>query len=449
MSDTSPSHGVAVAGPVPAAAMRPEKGAWLVLAILCFVYVLNFLDRQLLSILAKPIQDDLGVTDGQLGLISGLYFAVFYCVVSIPVAWLADRTNRVRVLAFACALWSAATVACGMASNYPQLALARMTVGLGEAGGVPPSYAIITDYFPPGMRGTALGLFNFGPPIGQMLGIAFGASIAAAYSWRDAFYVIGGIGLLTAFIVYFVVREPERGRLDKPATAPDPAISAAPEPDLGFWGTCRMFFTRPVLLLLSLACGATQFITYAVLNFTTLFLMREKGMTLNDIAVYYALLVGVTVTAGMYISGRLTDRYVARSRKAYAYIPAIGLVLAVPFFVGFVWAPTWPLALVFLALPTALNYFYLSPAVTLVQEAVRPNQRVMGGALLLLVMNLIGLGLGPTYVGFASDWFRASYPDNSLQMAFYTLVPFYFVAIALFLALARALGREERNGVTN
>ncbi len=449
MSDTPSPNGVAAAGHAPAAAMRPEKGAWLVLAILCFVYVLNFLDRQLLSILAKPIQDELGVSDTQLGLISGLYFAVFYCVVSIPVAWLADRTNRVKVLSFACALWSAATVACGMASNYPQLALARMTVGLGEAGGVPPSYAIITDYFPPGMRGTALGLFNFGPPIGQMLGIAFGASIAAAYSWRDAFYVIGGIGILTAFIVYFVVREPERGRLDKPAAAPEPAVAAPPEPELGFWGTCRMFFTRPVLLLISLACGATQFITYAVLNFTTLFLMREKGMTLNEIAVYYALLIGITVTAGMYISGRLTDRYVARTRKAYAYIPAIGLVLAVPFFIGFVWAPTWPLALAFLALPTALNYFYLSPAVTLVQEAVKPNQRVMGGALLLLVMNLIGLGLGPTYVGFASDWFRASYPDNSLQMAFYTLVPFYFLAIGLFLVLARVLGREERSGVTS
>src|SRR5690606_35842869 len=186
-------QGLAGSGAQSAAYARPNARAWSVLGILTFVYVLNFLDRQLLSILAKPIQDELGVTDGQLGLISGLYFAMFYCIVSIPVAWLADRTNRVRVLAFACALWSAATVACGMASNYPQLALARMTVGLGEAGGVPPSYAIITDYFPPGMRGTALGLFNFGPPIGQMLGVAFGASIAAAYSWRDAFYVLGGV----------------------------------------------------------------------------------------------------------------------------------------------------------------------------------------------------------------------------------------------------------------
>ena len=185
--------------PISPKSAGPDARAWSVLAVLCFVYVLNFLDRQLLSILAKPIQDELGVTDGQLGLISGLYFALFYCLLAIPVGWLADRTSRVRVLSFACALWSAATAACGMASNYPQLAAARMSVGVGEAGGVPPSYAIILDHFPPGTRGTALGLFNLGPPIGQALGVAFGASIAAAYSWRSAFLSLGSVGIVTAF----------------------------------------------------------------------------------------------------------------------------------------------------------------------------------------------------------------------------------------------------------
>src|SRR6187401_307496 len=160
------------------AAARPARGAWLVLAILCFVYVLNFLDRQLLSILAMPIQDDLGVTDGQLGLIGGLYFALFYCILAIPVGWLADRTNRVRVLSVACALWSAATAACGLAGNYPQLVVARMAVGVGE---VPPSYAIISDYFPRERRGTALAIFNLGPPLGSALGVAMGASLAAAF----------------------------------------------------------------------------------------------------------------------------------------------------------------------------------------------------------------------------------------------------------------------------
>jgi predicted MFS family arabinose efflux permease len=418
---------------------RPHTRAWFVLGMLCFVYVLNFLDRQLLSILAKPIQDDLHVTDGQLGRISGLYFALFYCLISIPVGWLADRTNRVRVLAFACALWSAATAACGIATTYPQLVAARMAVGVGEAGGVPPSYAIISDYFPPGTRGTALGLFNLGPPLGQALGVAFGASIAATYSWRNAFVVIGAIGIVTALMVYVLVREPVRGGLDAAPTG-QPAAGSARGAD--FRETVAMFFSRPVLLLVSLASGATQFVTYATLNFTTLFLMREKGMTLREIAVYYALLVGVAICAGMYVSGRLIDRFATRTKQAYALLPAAALVLAIPFFIGFVWAPTWPLALVFLAGPMFFNYFYLSSAVALVQEEVRPEQRVLSGALLLLVMNLIGLGLGPTYLGAVSDLLRESHPDNSLQIAFYTLVPFYALAAFLFLRLSRKLRAE-------
>src|SRR5690606_10623911 len=195
--------------------------------------------------------------------------------------------------------------------------------------------------------------------------------------------------------------------------------------------------------LVSLACGATQFVTYATMNFTTLFMMREKGMTLEEVAVYYALLIGIGIGAGGYASGRLIDRLAPRWKHAYALVPGAALVLAIPFFVGFVWAPTWQLAMLFLIGPTFLNYFYLSPAVALVQEEVRPDQRVLSGALLLLVMNLIGLGLGPTYLGAASDFLRESYPDHSLQIAFYTLVPFYVLAVAMFLVLARKLRRES------
>jgi predicted MFS family arabinose efflux permease len=417
---------------------RPDARAWFVLGALCFVYVLNFLDRQLLSILAKPIQDDLQVTDGQLGRIGGLYFALFYCLISIPVGWLADRTNRVRVLSFACALWSAATVACGLSSTYPQLVAARMAVGVGEAGGVPPSYAIISDYFASGRRATALGLFNLGPPLGQALGVAFGASIAAAYSWRSAFVVLGAVGIVAALMVYMFVREPVRGGLDPPAAK----VAGTHVPTAGFRATIAMFFSRPVLLLVALACGATQFVTYASLNFTTLFLMREKGMTLNEIAIYYALLIGIGISAGMYVSGRLIDHFAPRWKQAYALVPAAALLLAVPFFIGFVWAPTWQLAMLFLVGPTFFNYFYLSPAVALVQEEVRPHERVLSGALLLLVMNLIGLGLGPTYLGAVSDLLRESHPNNSLQLAFYSLAPFYVLAACLFLLLARKMRRE-------
>jgi predicted MFS family arabinose efflux permease len=279
-------------------------------------------------------------------------------------------------------------------------------------------------------------LFNLGPPLGQALGVAFGASIAASYSWRSAFVVLGAVGVFAALMVYLTVREPVRGGLD-PVQHPTASVESA-----GFRATIAMFFSRPVLVLLALACGATQFVTYASLNFTTLFLMREKGMTLEEIAIYYALLIGIGISAGMYVSGRLIDRYAPRGMQAYAWVPACALVLAIPFFIGFVWAPTWPLAMLFLAGPTFLNYFYLSPAVALVQEEVRPHERVLCGALLLLVMNLIGLGLGPTYLGAVSDLMRDTHPNNSLQFAFYTLVPFYVLAVILFLILGRRLQRE-------
>ena len=423
-------------GATPAASSGGVGGrAWVALGVMWFIYVLNFLDRQLLSILAKPIQDSLNITDGQLGLLGGLYFAFFYCFIAIPVGWLADRTNRVAVVSIACGIWSAATVACGLSRNFGELAVSRMTVGFGEAGGVPPSYAIITDYFPPGRRGMALGIYNLGPPVGAALGIAFGASVAAAFSWRDAFVAIGVVGLIAAVLAPLVMKEPKRGGLDVNASGATPARA-------GFVATVRMFFSRPSLVLAALASGVTQIITYGLGNFAVLFLMREKGMTLNDVALWYALVVAVCMGGGIFASGWLIDRFTRRSKSAYALLPAISLIMATPLYVAFVWAPSWPLALALLCGPTFLNYFYLSSSVALVQEEVRPNQRVMSGALLLLVMNFIGMGVGPTYVGAASDWFRAISPDHSLQMALYTLTPVYLAAIVLFLWLARVLGRD-------
>jgi predicted MFS family arabinose efflux permease len=416
---------------------QPGSRAWIALGMLSVVYVLNFLSRQLPGILAKPIQDSLHVSDGQLGRIGGLYFALFYCCISIPVGWLADKTSRSKVLAAACAIWSAATMACGGAATYLQFAIAYMTVGFGEAGGVPPSYSIISDYFPPGRRGRALGLYNIGPPVGAALGIAFGASIAAAFSWRFAFVLLGSAGLFAVVGILFLVPEPRRGGLDR-------ISDQGPASKTGFRQTLAMFISRPSLMLAALASGATQFVTYGLINFAVLFLMREKGMTLKQVAVYYALVVAIGMGGSMLASGRVIDRFTRRSKQAYGLVPAASLSLALPFYLAFVWAPSWHLALLFLTGTMFLNYFYLTSAVTLVQEEVRPDQRVMSGALLLLIMNLIGLGLGPTFVGAASDFFHASHPHHSLQIALYLLASFYVVAVLLFLALARVLRNENR-----
>jgi len=332
---------------------------------------------------------------------------------------------------------------CGLSASYPQLITARMMVGFGEAGGVPPSYSILSDYFPTGRRGTAFAIYNLGPPIGAALGIAFGATIAAAFSWRRAFLLVGAIGVVVALAVLFIVQEPRRGGIDRGGQA---AASQA-----GFWQTFAMFFARPAIVLTALGSGATQFITYGLGNFATLFLMREKGMSLRQVAVYYALVVGIAMTGGIFVSGRLIDRFTRNSKQAYGVIPAASLALAAPFYAGFVWANSWAVALLFLLFPMFLNFSYLSSSVALVQEEVRPDQRAMSGALLLLVMNFIGLGLGPTYVGAASDFFRAAHPGHSLQFALYTLLPFYLLAIILFLWLARVLRLEsqEREGAAD
>lgn len=431
---------VAEANVTPTASVRSGPRAGFVLGMLTFVYILNFLDRQLIGILAKPIQDALGVSDTQLGLIGGLYFAMFYCFIAIPVGWFADRTSRVGVLSLACAIWSGATVACGMAANYGQLVVARMMVGFGEAGGVPPSYAIITDTYPPGKRAAALGIFNLGPAIGAALGVAFGAAIAERFGWRIPFIIVGAIGIVTALIVWLLVREPERGATDITRSVQDTEKAQ-------FWPTVRMFLTHPILMLAALGSGATQFVTYGLGNFAVLFLMREKGMVLSEVAIWYALVLLVGMGGGMVVSGRVIDRMTRKSRAGYALAPAASLAVAMPFYLGFIWAPSWPLALTFLAVVMVFNYFYLSASVALVQEEVKPNQRVLAGALLLLIMNFIGLGLGPTWVGFASDWFTAQGSAHGLQSALYTLTPFYLIAIALFLLLARRLRLEDNQAV--
>jgi MFS family permease len=420
-------------------ARRTQKPG-IVLTVLTFVYVLNFLDRQLLGILAKPIQDSLQISDGQLGLIGGLYFAMFYCFIAIPVGWLADRTHRVGVLSLACAIWSGATICCGLAGTYPQLVAARMIVGFGEAGGVPPSYAIISDTFPPERRGIAFGIYNLGPPIGAALGIALGASIAVMFDWRQAFIAIGLVGIVAAVALPLLIPEPVKGATDPAGKTATEHSDKAP-----FWATVRAFFANPVLTLAAFASGATQFVTYGLGNFAVLFLIREKGMTLEQIAVFYALVIAVGMSGGMIFSGKVIDRLSRRSRRVYAVAPAASLAVAMPFYLGFVWAPSWPLALVLLTIVMFFNYFYLSASVALVQEEVRPNQRVLAGALLLLVMNFIGLGLGPTWVGAASDWFKTQGVPHALQLALYTLSPFYIIAIALFMILAHVIKKQENS----
>lgn len=423
---------------------RTPAYSWVVLAMLCVIYTFNFLDRQLISILTEPIRKELGLSDLQMGLLGGIYFAAFYTIIGVIVGALADRTSRVRILFVGSLLWSMFTIACGLARTYPMLMAARMGVGVGEAAGAPPSYSIISDYFPARRRGMALGIFSLGVPFGMALGAGLGAKIAELYGWRSAFIFIGAAGIVASLLMILIVREPRRGAQE---TSLDQSETEVVRPSFG--STVAMFFSRPTLLLTALACGATAFVGYGVLNWTAPFLTRVKGINMGEIALYYSLMLAVCMGAGTFLSGQLADWLSRKAKYWYALVPMIALITAVPFYIGFVWAPTWQLSMAFLAIPTLLNNAYLAPALAVVQNSVRPEQRTTSGALLLMVLNLIGLGLGPTFVGAVSTALTPEHGEViALQLAMYALAPFYAVAILFLILEAGALNREEKQART-
>lgn len=433
---------------VAAPTQRVSGYAWFVLSFLCFIYVLNFLDRQLLATLTKYIEGDMHLTHEQMGKLGGIYFAAFYTVIGIPVGWLADRWNRVRILALGCGIWSLCTGGCGLSQTYGQLVAARMGVGVGEAGGAPPSYSIISDYFPAHMRGVALAIFSFGVPLGQAFGTYFGVTIAEGLGWRTAFVSLGVIGIVSAALLMFLVREPKRGSKEVKL---DIHMEEAPPVSLEderakFGDTLKAFVTRPALMLAAISCGASAFVAYGLLNFTTPFLQLERGIPGQQLAIWYALELAVFGCLGVWLSGFLVDVASKRGRHWYALVPAIGQIIVIIPYLLFVRSSTWQEALLWLIGPVLLNTVYLAPALAMVQNSVKPNQRTMSGALLLFVLNLIGLGLGPTYVGWmATNVFEPIYgKGHSLEHALFSLAPFYGVAILCHLAEAWALRREDR-----
>ena len=469
------STGTATAGAPPAAIARTPVYSWVVLFMLMFVYIFNFLDRQLMSTLQEYIKADLNLTDTQLGLMTGLLFAVFYTGFGVIVGFIADRTSRVRILAAGCFIWSLFTVLCGMAKSFPVMGAARVGVGVGEAAGAPPSYSIVSDYFPADRRATALAIFSLGVPFGMALGAGFGVKFATLdvhwimpvfgidifQNWRFPFIAIGLMGIVASIILVIVVREPKRGAMDaKPAMPTGPgADELAHDRSPGFISTVKDFFSNPVLLWTALACGLVSFVGYAGLNWNVSFLMRVKEVPAAQIGAYYALMLAIAMGLGTFLAGPIVDFMSKRSKIWYALVPAIAMTAAVPFHLAYVYAPQtnvqfsvfgWNIdiavAILLLAGPTFLNIIYLAPALAVVQNTVKPSQRTMSGALLLMVLNLIGLGGGPTMMGILSDVFAVDHgPVGGLQLAMLALTPFYALAVLFLLMEARALGKREKN----
>lgn len=417
----------------------PQAGSnykYYALAILTVGYMVNYLDRQILSVVLPSVQAEFGVSDTALGLLSGIAFAAFYATLGIPIALLADRVSRKTIISVALAIFSGMTVLCGLSVQFWQLVLARIGVGVGEAGTSPPSHSIIADLFPPENRATALALYSAGLNAGLMIGFFGGGWIDELYGWRWAFLLAGFPGLVLAVITYITLREPVRGLSDGYTAKAD----APPVLDV-----VRHLITQRSFRHLALGGAMNAFAGYGAVAFTPLFLFRSHDMTSGEIGTVLALLYGVIGGAGTFTAGYFADRMARRGVAWNMYVPIIAILAAMPFSVTFLLAGNTTLALFAAVVPSFAGAVYLGPIFSMTQGLVPLRMRATASAILLFILNIIGLGLGPQAVGIFSDLFNPWLGQDSLRYALllaaganiWSAVHFYLASRTLKEDLAR------------
>ena len=417
------------------------KRRTITLALLTFVYFFSYMDRYILAILLELIKADLHLSDTQLGLLSGLAFAVFYATLGIPVAWLADRKSRRTIIAIALALWSGMTALCGLAQNYTQLLAARIGVGIGEAGSSPPSHSIIADLYAPHERASAMAIYTTGVVLGGGFGSMIGGSIAAAYGWRAAMMAIGIPGVILALLIKFVLVEPRRG-LSDPSHVP--GDSASPKIRDGF----RSLFGDGVAVHLVMAVTITSLIGYALTAFGFSMLQRSYGIPMRSLALFLAPGLAIVGTVSGIGGGWIADKAAKRwGLHAQSLMVAILKTCALPCTLVFCIAPNGTVAISALVLSYVFASSYLGPTFALLQGLAPVKLRAMWAAITLLVINLIGLGLGPTLVGGISDALKPTYGADSLRYAMFLIAAITPWAIFHYWRAGAVLGRRER-GVT-
>jgi MFS family permease len=404
-------------------AAASQRSAAVVLALLLIAYIFNFLDRQILAILAGPIIRDLRLTDTQFGLLGGPPFAVFYSLLGIPFAYLADRTSRSRVIAGAVALWSAFTGLCGTASAFVQLFVFRMGVGIGEAGGVAPSYALIADYFPAERRARALAIFSLGIPLGSTAGMLIGAYLASWINWRAAFVAMGIAGLVLAPIMLIFVRD-----------APTQATARVP-----LVKVFRLLARKPAFWLLAFAASFSSLAGYGLLLWTPSVFERSFGLGIIERAQFVGSLLLIGGSVGVFAGGWFADRLGQRDRGWYAKLPAVAWLITAPTFALGLMVPNLWLAWPLLLIPNALNILWLGPVTTAVQHLVERPMRATASASFLLINNLVGLGVGPLLIGHVSDVLKKTYGVEALRYAAVGTTAFYLLAAGLMLICVKHL----------
>jgi len=401
-----------------------------VLVMLTIVYAFNFIDRQILVILQEPIKAEMGLSDAQLGLLSGFTFALIYVTAGIPIAYWADRGNRRNIITMALAVWSGMTAVSGLAANFGQLLLARVGVGLGEAGGSPPAHSMISDYFRPENRGTALSFYSTGIYIGILLGFMFGGVIAEAFGWRMAFFVVGVPGVVFAIVLRLTVREPQRGRWDQsPAQEHKPSLS----------DTLNLLRRRRSFWYIALGCALSAYVGYGNGNFFPSFLIRNHGMGLAEVGMVLALASGLSGAVGTFLGGYLSDRYGTTDKRWYLWIPMAGIAVSFPPYIYLLLTESRSGLLTAMVFTGVLNTFYLGPSIAMSHSLVPPAMRALTSAILFFVLNLIGLGLGPFLTGLASDLLQPAYGEQSLRYSMLITAQCKLLAVVMFFQGARHL----------
>jgi MFS family permease len=402
-----------------------------VLGMLTLVYVFNFIDRQVLVILQESIKKELHLSDTQLGLLSGFTFAIFYVTLGIPIARLADKGNRRNVVTISLAIWSMMTAFSGLARNFLQLLLARIGVGVGEAGGSPPAHAMISDYFPPEKRSTALSVYSTGIYFGVLIGFLMGGYLNQHLGWRTAFFVLGIPGLIFSLLFYTTVKEPAKGATDAMTTISGEAPT--------FGSVLRLLFSLKVFVYLAIATALHVFCIYGLLNWAPSFLSRMHGMKNIDIGFSLGLIYGLGGAAGTYAGGYLTDHFGKKDRRFYLSIPAYAVLLSMVFIAGTIFLQSLPLTLLCLGACAFLQSMYLGPSLAVAHSLVAAPMRALTSAVLFFVLNFFGQGFGPLIVGFISDALKPQLGIESLRWALSILLIMAFGAAMMFFSAAKKL----------
>lgn len=402
------------------------------LLVLTLIFVLANIDRNIINMLLEPIRNEFDLLDWQLGLLSGFAFSALYAISGVWISRYADRHDRVSIIGISLALWSLMTMACGMVTSAFQLVLARAGVGLGEGGCSPPAHSLISDYFSPAWRATALGVYASGATLGLAGGFFLGGWLGQEFGWRAALLAVGAPGLLLALVFRLTVRDPRPARQSGHSFPPRESLAAA----------ARRMWTTPSLRNVVIAAALSAAVASGTITFVPSFLMRTHGLTPIEVGMTLALVTGIFGSAGVVFGGWITDRLARRNLAWNAWIPAMAKIVGLPGMLAFFLIPDRNIAFLVYCIPSFLSGMWLGPTYAMVQSLVPSTSRATAAAVLLLVYNILGLGAGPVFIGALSDIIRETLGGDSLRMALLCITPVSLWAAAHYLLAARTFAAD-------